>query len=92
MYFQATFMLDLWDDTAEYAIFDDVSWDYFPNKKGFFGAQHNLIVTDKYRKKRAVKWGKPIIYLVNPEDVPERGFGQWFQENAFIIHINHQLY
>lgn len=90
MYFQASFMLDLWNDNAEYAIFDDVKWEYFPNKKGFFGAQRNLVVSDKYRKKRAVTWGKPIIYLINPEDRPE--FGVWYHDNAFIVHIDDRLY
>lgn len=92
MYFQSTFMLDLWDSDAEYAIFDDVDWNFFPNKKGFFGAQRSLILTDKYRKKRSVVWGKPIIYLVNPEDVPNGGFGQWYHENAIICNVQNPLY
>lgn len=92
MYFQNTFMLDLWDSDCEYAIFDDVPWDYLTNKKGFFGAQRWLVLTDKYKKKRSVKWGKPCIYLINPEDKPNQGFGHWYRENCFIVDVGDKLY
>lgn len=74
MYFNMYFNLDLWDEEAEYAVFDDMDADtekplekYFPSWKQFFGAQKEFTVTDKYKKKRNVKWGKPIIFISNNE-------------------------
>lgn len=71
MYFGGMFNLDDWDETAEYIVFDDFEWDYFKRwKKNFFGAQKCFVLTDKYRKKITVNWGKPCIYLCNEEQHP----------------------
>lgn len=66
MYFNSLFCLDIWDEEARYAIFDDFEdWSKFYNYKQFLGAQKEFVVSDKYKKKRVIKWGKPCIILSN---------------------------
>lgn len=83
-------MIDLatFDSEADYVIFDDFEWDYFPNKKSWWGGQLEFTVTDKYRKKRTIKWGKPMIWL-NNEHPP---LTNWFLDNAYIVTLNSPLY
>jgi hypothetical protein len=37
---------------AKYAVFDDFDFEYFPNKKAWWGAQSEFTATDKYLKKK----------------------------------------
>lgn len=87
IYWNGSIDLASFIDYAQYAIFDDFKWEYLPFKKQFFGAQKEFTMTDKYRKKRTVKWGKPSILIVNPEDdfydrLDERE-KQWWIANVF---------
>lgn len=85
------FMLDLWDQQATYAIFDDFEdWERLYNYKQFLGAQAEFVAVDKYRKKRNVKWGKPCIVLSN--NYPNFKDNIWVQANSFICEINEPLF
>lgn len=88
--------LDVWDPEATYLIIDDIKWEYVPNKKAFFGAQREFTLTDKYRKKRKILWGKPTIYLFNPEDNPMLNLSgderNWYIGNTTFIQLNNKLY
>lgn len=91
MYFNSLFCLDMWDDDAAYAIFDDFEdWTKFYNYKQFLGAQKEFVVTDKYRKKRNIKWGKPSIVLSN--EMPQFRDYEWIKINCYIVQINNKLY
>lgn len=92
MYFNNMFNIDLWDPQAEYAVFDDIDWKYFPAKKSFLGAQKQFCLADKYRKKRLLKWGKPCIILCNPEDAPTEWAITWYRENCIQEQIYNKLY
>ena len=59
MYFNGQFNLDDWDDDAQYIILDEMNIKYVPNSKAWFGAQRQFVLTEKFRKKRTVKWGNP---------------------------------
>lgn len=88
------FMLDLWDDEAEYLVLDDFQdWSKFYMFKQFFGGQEEFIVTDKYRKKRNVKWGRPCIVLSNlyPKWFDEQD-GAWMVENVITCNVQNKLY
>lgn len=88
------FMLDLWDDGAEYLILDDFQdWSKFYLFKQFFGGQEEFVVTDKYRKKRNVKWGKPVIVLSNcrPQWFWEED-GNWMRANVIECEVKNKLY
>lgn len=89
-------MIDLstFDPTASYIIFDDFDFQYFPNKKCWWGAQEEFTVTDKYTKKKTIRWGKPCIYLCNPDDDPSRHplWNTWFDDNSIKIVLDNKLY
>lgn len=86
MYFNGMFCLELWDDEAQYAIFDDWSdWSKFYTYKQFLGAQKEFIVTDKYKHKRKVLWGKPCIVISNLQpDLPEQ---EWVEMNCISCYL-----
>lgn len=94
MYFNNLFNLDDWNPEASYIIFDDISFDFIPAPKSFWGAQKSFVVTDKYRKKKTLSFGKPLIFLCNPEDDPtlSNKWSQWFEDNCTIVKITNKLY
>lgn len=82
-------MLDLWDDDASYAVFDDFEdWTRFFNYKQFLGAQEEFVVSDKYRKKRNVTWGKSCIILSNQD--PNFKDKEWILLNTFFVDIGNK--
>lgn len=97
MYFNNLINLDDWDETADYIILDDFSSDinkFFPCWKCFFGGQKQFVLTDKYRGKKTVHWGKPMIWLSN-EDI----FGKlniehinFIKANCEVVILSNKLY
>lgn len=82
---------DDWDDSALFIIFDDIPWEYLPNKKGFLGGQKSFVLTGKYMKMKTVSWGKICIYLCN--DLPDFGIElNWINANCQIIELKNKLY
>jgi len=91
MYFNGLFNLDDWDDDAKFAIFDDFpDWSKFYSYKQWIGAQSEFTITDKYRKKCTVRWGRPVIIVSN--ELPDFPDMIWTRENAIIVHITNKLY
>lgn len=80
-------------DDVRYAVFDDMPFASFPRPKQWFGAQKTITVTDKYKGKRTINWGKPCIFLANPEDDTSliRDLS-WYQENVLLVRIDSKLY
>lgn len=91
MYFMGLFNLDKWDDNAKYVIFDDwEDWGKLFQWKCWIGAQEEFDVTDKYRKKKTVKWGKPAIILSNNEPIfPDMA---WLKANTMTLQIKGKLF
>lgn len=79
---------------AKYIIFDDVPFEFFPNRKQWLGAQKEFTATDKYRRKTTLTWGKPCIYIVNPEDNPHNSplWNPWFEQNVVTVYLRSRLY
>lgn len=97
MYFNNLFDLKNWDDDAKYIIFDDfTSVEFVPARKGFFGAQREFTVTDKYMGKATVYWGKPCIYLTNKSNpfacLKELDDIQWMEDNSVVIELAAPLF
>jgi len=91
MYFQGMFNLDDWDDSARYAVFDDIDWKFFPSKKQFIGCQSNFVLTDRYRKKKTVMYGLPGILCMNEDNyslMREDTMYSWILMNAKIVEVN----
>ena len=85
MYFNAMVDFRLWDDSAEYAVFDDFAFEFIPNKKCFFGGQRQFTITDKYMGKKSVTWGKPSIFLTNTPFPFDEDF---YTHNCVIINLD----
>ncbi|AXB22640.1 replication associated protein [Lepus americanus faeces associated genomovirus SHP11] len=69
-YFGGLFNLDDFSaDGAQYAIFDDISggFSFFPSYKQWMGGQYQFTVTDKYKHKVTLRWGRPTIWLCNTD-------------------------
>jgi len=91
MYFNGMFDLGEWDNTCEYTIFDDwQDWTKLYFYKQFLGAQREFTLTDKYRRKRKVRWGKPCIVISNVK--PEFEDGQWIALNCFQCYLIASLF
>lgn len=82
VYFNGMFNLDLWDDDAQYAVFDDMDWKFFINWKCWLGAQKDFSCTDKYRRKMNLKWGHPTIWLSNNDPLERREDGTYVQGHS----------
>lgn len=94
-YFNGMFNLDDYNSAATYAVFDDIEWKYFPNKKQFLGGQQTFTVTDKYRKKRTITWGIPTIYLMNEDNyvlLDQDPMKPWLRDNCLHLYVNRKLF
>jgi len=90
------FNLDDWNAEAKYIVLDDFNIKYFPQWKSFFGAQKRFVLTDKYRKKRTVEWGKPCIWVCNRDGDPRRVISgaelEWMHVNTVMLDLVNPLF
>jgi Geminivirus Rep catalytic domain/Geminivirus rep protein central domain len=95
-YWNNSFQLDTWNDKADYTVLDDIEWQYVPAKKALFGGQREFTLSDKYRGKKTLKNGKPLIYLCNEDQDPfnliSEGEKDWYFNNCVRIFIKNKLY
>jgi len=86
--------LALFDEEAAYLVADDIPFQFFPNKKQWFGAQIEFTATDKYSRKKTIRWGKPLIFICNPEDDPSITpfWSHWFDDNTIRVEITDSLF
>lgn len=91
MYFNMYFNLESWNPDAEYAIFDDFDdWSKWFSYKQWLGAQKEFTVTDKYRKKMNISWGKPTILLSN--EIPLFKDQNWIDKNCITFVVKNKLF
>lgn len=95
-YWNGMSCLDTFSESATYLVIDDIDWQYVTSKKQLFGAQKEFVATDKYRKKRTIKWGKPTIYCFNPDQDPWPNLSvsekEWYKLNVTQVYIYNKLY
>jgi len=89
-------MFDLsgWNPDAEYIIFDDFDFDFLPAPKAFWGSQREFTLTDRYRKKKTVTFGKPAIFLCNHDQDPssKKHWSDWYAENSIRVEVFNKFY
>lgn len=97
-YFGGLFSLDepITEET-QYAIFDDFGGlKFLPTFKFWLGHQKEFYVTDKYKGKKKVYWGKPSIWLSNENPLDEFGLKdtdiEWLRGNCDIIYVDEPLF
>lgn len=87
-------MIEQITKNSNYAIFDDIEgqFEFFKGYKKFFGCQMEFVATDKYHKKKYIKWGKPSIWLSNQDP---RETGQididWWNGNVITCEITEPI-
>lgn len=96
-YWCGQFNMDGFREDVKYAVFDDFGgFKFFPMWKCWLGAQKEFAMTDKYRKKMTLKWGKACIWLCNPEDDPRVDLNasqkEWFDINVKTVYLFKKLY
>lgn len=81
-------------DDVEYAVFDDMQggFDFFHGYKFWLGCQAEFNVTDKYKGKRKIKWGRPSIWLCNINPAGEKVDWDWIQGNVDIVCVDKPIF
>jgi len=106
IYMCGLFCLSAWDDQADYLVLDDISFDFIGgSRKTLWGSQKELVLTDKFARKRVVKWGKPMIFLCNQgedfrymctKDGRNKLLSEhelnWYEANCVIVEVNAPMY
>jgi len=96
MYFCGLFNIDEWDKEAKYIILDDFDLKFFPHWKQFFGAQKRITIGGKYRTNQSLDWGRPLIFLCNPDLHPRRILSgdqlEWLRSNAVFLELETPLF
>lgn len=95
IYWNGYFDLRQYDNSAEYAIFDDIPWERFEfMAKQWLGAQKEFTCTDKYCRKQTIRWGRPTIYISNtdPRDKMDDHIREWLQHNVITQIIHNKLF
>ena len=98
-YMYNMFHLDRIENQVEYGIFDDIPFKFFNSWQAFLGCQKDISLTDKYRAKRTVPWGKPAIYLTNippteweDPNYPSGALFSYIQRNCVFVQVDEPLY
>lgn len=96
-YMEGDFDLGQISEDSEYLVMSDIPrhkigdiW-VFEKYKAFFGAQKLVTVTDKYRKKTTLTWGKPLIYLCNKFD-GQWETDDWLMANSVVVRLDRPLF
>ncbi|UJO02129.1 Rep [Bat associated gemykibivirus 1] len=95
-YFGGLFSMDEPLDDVAYAVFDDFGGlKFLPTYKFWLGHQKEFYVTDKYKGKQLVVWGKPSIWLNNVDPREEHGIRddeiEWLNANCDFIKLDREL-
>lgn len=79
---------------VEYAVFDDMcgGFDFFHQYKFWLGSQAHFTMTDKYKGKKQIKWGKPSIWLCNINPAGEKVDWDWVEGNCDVVHLQDTIF
>lgn len=94
-YCQANWSMERIDESGDskYGVFDDIEWESLKrNYKALLGMQEDVVLTDKYCKKKTFKYGCPVIVLSN--DIPTFTYEEekWLNHNIEFVKIDNKLY
>lgn len=98
IYFGEQFNQDvaLHADEGGYAVFDDCQLKFIVNWKGWLGQQKEFTCTDKYKGKKLIKWGKPVIWCTNEDPRGEFGIKdhevEWLGKNCLFVYVEEPLF
>lgn len=78
---------------ALYGVIDDIPSERFMYWRSFLGCQEHFTVTDKFHRKKQLRWGKPIIWLSNYDPATWKGIDyEWVKGNTVIVEVKENMY
>lgn len=95
LFFGGLFNMDKVADGVKYGVLDDIDINFFPTYKSWMGGQQEFEVTDKYKAKKTIQWGKPCIWTVNQNNDPREGkFADraWLRANCFFVDLTRPMF
>lgn len=94
-YFGGMYSADESIEDVKYAVFDDMlgGLEFFHSYKFWLGQQQQFTMTDKYRAKKLVNWGRPAIYLSNTDPrLDKNADSDWLEANCTFVHVTSPLF
>lgn len=96
-HFANCFNLDAFDDGCTYAVFEDLPGGLKDLEyRMWLGGQLQFNVSDKYHKKRVIRWGKPSIYTSNYNPLEGKRMNptdrKWLEANCVIVEVTKPLW
>nr|QTE03572.1 MAG: replication-associated protein [Tarsiger cyanurus CRESS-DNA-virus sp.] len=92
MYWRGMTNITHWDKDAKFLIFDDIEWDFIPQKKSLLTCMGEATVTDKYRAKKTVVVDKVAIVLCNSFDLESVKESDYWAANVCVVRVNQPLF
>nr|QTE03573.1 MAG: replication-associated protein [Tarsiger cyanurus CRESS-DNA-virus sp.] len=92
MYWRGTTNVTKWDSAAKYLIFDDIEWQFIPQKKSLLTCMGAATVTDKYKGKKDIMVDKPAIVLCNEFDIDSIPESAYWRKNLCIVNVTEPLF
>lgn len=103
MYMQGHYHLDEWDSTCDIVVMDDLPLHLLRQRKQWWGCQRDFITEDKYRVKRKICGGKPLIWICNSDNTPRNaqkdnknilGYDEleYFSQNSIVVDITNKIF
>ena len=81
------------DKDGVYGVLDDIPWETLKfNYKSLLGRQKDVTWTDKYRAKKSVRFGYPVVVCTNTVPEFSREEREWLVWNVDFFSIDHVLY
>ena len=74
---------------------DDFSFERIPAVQQLLGGQYELVLSDKYMKKKTITWGRPSIILTNNTIFLENAsewMRDWLDKNIEIFNVTEPFF
>lgn len=92
-YLHEVWNADNLSDEAQYAVYDDFSWDVLSRQyKSILGCMKDITVTDKYRSKKNLKYNMPAIVITNEKPSFTIEENNWLEKNVLFVNILNKIY
>lgn len=92
-YMNGAWNVEGYSDAATYGILDDIEWPSLQRYyKGLLGLQKHVTVTDKYKPKKTIMGGKPVLVLSNALPVFTVEEALWLDVNVNFVRVNERVY
>lgn len=93
-YFGGLFNLDTDLEGVQYAVFDDLQggFEFFHSYKFWLGHQWEANISDKYRAKKTIQWGRPSIFIMNDHPETQKVDMDWLKANCLIVYVHSPLF